>query len=218
MCVFNVTKDDKVPKNFYLDIYELKRLYNDYVSKLNSYDKYKDLPYADTNGQDVTAIGNNIRDELNTFVENICVSIKKKVTPFMRYAKDVIDSATQLYNTMDDIQSHDDVLDTFKELLKEFIDLVNINNYSTPIGTLTFVDELSKYNQTNINCRLDTTSISEKLEHKNIYEMMYSVILEELGGGDIGLPQIYSSNQVSTHRKSKHKQSYSNNKTYKQYK
>jgi hypothetical protein len=218
MCVFNITKDDKVPKNFYLDIYDLKREYMDYVYTLNSYIKYDELP-SESKTVQVNAIAETIVEKLKLSVEGIVQKTKEFNEMAKTYAKDVTGKLANYYTTLDNIanllttNATRENFEKFKNIVNEFIQQIDINNNSTPIGTITFIDELSKYNQTNINCRLGNTDI-ENLGHKNMYGLIeYS----KFSGGNV-LDEIYSSNKSNSHSKSKRRHTFNMNKTYKQYK
>jgi hypothetical protein len=251
MCVFNITKDDKIPKNFYIDIYDLKREYLEYVYTLNNYLQYINMSDADKalvnehgdllikklkehcgkiliymcyTYDKIRNYAKDIRLDVINLMKQIDVNNQYKLKKLITVGVDLISTGAYPQNMEEEIKSNtiQDSLDlteigvtnhtNFKDVVKQIIDLININNNSTPIGTLTFVDELSKYNQTNINCRLKDHNI-DRLGHANMYDRID--ILNQKGGNVLN--EVYSSDRKKTHSKSKRNLPNYVNKTYKHY-
>ena len=168
-CVFNISPvANNPPPVPYIDINRLKYIYK-YLIKIG---RYTDASIEELKKEIRTIlakINNNPRlSDLKTTtilrVDNIHTSLHK-VT--------ILEGITFLIDTSNQISYK---LDNTRELIQQFIELIDRSNAISAIGTLEFLDQLAKFNTVTNICRVDDHYLSNAMSEplNNGFEELYS--------------------------------------------
>ncbi|MFY7728133.1 MAG: hypothetical protein ACOVRN_01305 [Flavobacterium sp.] len=170
-CVFNISrKANNPPPIPYMDINDMKRRFFSGISDESTYTEFKRL------GNKIIEMIENTRD--NRTIDNPewfgdKVSNLKSISSKAGFGKLstlhelYLTSGEQIPTTIFDefkyiltsniskFKTNYTKLDMYKERVEDFINMVDNSNAASAIGTLDFLDKISKYNTVNVTCNTD---------------------------------------------------------------
>jgi len=157
-CVFNIDKSANNPPPIpYIDINELKK-------------------YIINNSNNLDATG--IKKQIDPIISKINIDFSDK-TIALKESIEYKNFFTKYYTTISTLVQNDLI-----KMTDMFIEVIDNNNAASAIGTLEYIDQVSKYNKTNIICNISkidktiytdikdikkTTSRQKYLKYKNKY-------------------------------------------------
>ena len=169
-CVFNISRGaNNPPPTPYLDINKLKLLfyYEDIINKTSIQDEFiKEAAriidmisngFKDKVG-DLTTIKSNISKQKSIF------DMFNQVKNYFEQNKNNIDKKT--YNQL------------YKFYIKEFIEMIDKSNAVSAIGTLEFLDQISKFNTIKTICSSQNikekqTNLMDRFNRNNVMKQLY---------------------------------------------
>jgi hypothetical protein len=172
-CVFNISRGaNNPPPTPYLDINEFKSIY--YFKNIFSKDGFEknQKDFIDQGDRIIKMISETFKDKVAD-LQTIKSQIERNNTIYnlfvivINYFKEPLNTnkLQQTYNT------------SYKRYVKELIDMIDNNNAVSAIGTLEFIDQITKFNTIKNTCVANDQYLKpyllEKFEATNVMEPLY---------------------------------------------
>ena len=173
-CVFNISRGaNNPPPTPYLDINEFKSIY--YFKNIFSGDRFQEnqKDFIDQGDRIIKMISETFKDKVAD-LQTIKSQIERNNTIYnlfvivIKYFKEPLNTnkLEKTYNT------------SYKRYVKELIDMIDNNNAVSAIGTLEFIDQITKFNTIKKTCVANDKNyllpfLLEKFETTNVMEPLY---------------------------------------------
>jgi hypothetical protein len=145
-CVFNISKEANNPPSVpYIDINDLKYIYNFKINETQDLIKYLQLAINDI----TIKYKSKVKD-----LSLVDITNKNNLNPTIKDMK-IINAINHIIKNKNDYFSGGKFFDNMKIVVKEFIDIIDKSNAISAIGTLEFLDQLAKFNKVSNICRAD---------------------------------------------------------------
>jgi hypothetical protein len=162
-CVFNISrKANNPPPTPYMDINDMKRRFSSGITDEETYTKFKLLGNKIIemieNTRDATTLDNPIwfGDKVANLRSISSKSIPELYNAGEQVPKTIFDEFKYiLTSTLGKFKANYTQTDMYKERIEYFINMVDNSNATSAIGTLDFLDKISKYNTVNVTCNTD---------------------------------------------------------------